>query len=287
MAGLDGLAGEGYGPVSVELDVDRVAEFVAVTGDDGDRWTSAVPPLFASAALFAVAPRFLADPRVVPHTRSLIHSEQRFEWARAARVGETIDVAGRVTSVRSRGSLDFVAFTVEAGSGDGPWLSASAQFLLSTEAAGAEAEEAEPPASDRPETDEGGGPILSLPQPGGAIAPLRCGASRLDLIRYAAATRDWNPIHWDHTTAVSAGLSGTIVHGLLMAAWIGRAAARYAPGTMPLASLAVRFRKPLRPSVPATVTGSVVGEDAAGADLDLAVEAGGERMATARARVTA
>jgi acyl dehydratase len=286
MGGLDDLVGEEYGPVPVELGVDRVAEFVAVTGDDGDRWISAVPPLFASAALFAVAPRFLADPRVVPHTRSLIHSEQRFEWVRAARVGETIDVTGRVTSVRSRGSLDFVAFTVDAGSGGGPWLSGSAQFLLSTEAAGAEVEEPEPPVSERPEVDESG-PTLSLPQPGAELAPLRCGASRLDLIRYAAATRDWNPIHWDHTTAVSAGLSGTIVHGLLMAAWLGRAASGYAPGTHPLASLSVRFRRPLRPSVPATVTGSVAGRDAAGADLDLAIEAGGERVVTARARVTA
>ena len=24
--------------------------------------------------------------------------------------------------------------------------------------------------------------------------------------RYAAATRDWNPIHWDHDSAVAAGL---------------------------------------------------------------------------------
>jgi acyl dehydratase len=286
MAGLDDLVGEEYGPVAVELSADRVAEFVAVTGDDPERWAQFVPPLFASAAVFAVAPRFLGDPRVVPSTRSLIHSEQRFEWDRAAGVGEKVDVTGRVASVRSRGALDLVGFTVEAGSEGGGWVSGSAQFLLSAEAAGAGVEEIEPPAAERPEVDEPG-PIVPLPDEGAEIAPLRCGASRLDLVRYAAATRDWNPIHWDHTTAVAAGLAGTIVHGLLMAAWLGRSAARHSPGSSPLASLAVRFRRPLRPSIATTVTGSVAARDDTGADLDLAVESEGEVLVTARARVTA
>jgi acyl dehydratase len=285
MTGLDDLVGEEYGPVPIEPTPDRVAEFVVATGDDPDRWASVVPPSFANAALFAVAPRFLEDPRVVPFTRSLIHSEQRFEWARPAAVGETIDVVGRVGAVRQRAGLNLVSFEVSASLDRGPWLSGSAQFLLSTEPAAAAAEEKEPGASERPAHDLPGVP-LPLPEMGEALEPMRVGASRLDLVRYAAASRDWNPIHWDHWSAVAIGLPGTIVHGLLMTAWMAQLAARYSTADLPLESLAVRFRKPLRPAVPASVSGTVAARADTGTDLDLVLEADGERLITGTARVT-
>jgi len=81
-------------------------------------------------------------------------------------------------------------------------------------------------------------------------------------VRYAGATRDWNPIHWDHDAAVSAGLPGIIAHGLLMAAWVAQAAGRVRPGPSPLASLRLRFRQPLRPAVQAEVTAEVKAADA-------------------------
>jgi acyl dehydratase len=108
----------------------------------------------------------------------------------------------------------------------------------------------------------------------------------LDLVRYAAVTRDWNPIHWDHPSARSAGLPGTIVHGLLMAGWLGRAAGRYAADPHALTSMTIRFRKPLRPGEAATVTGNVAAVAADGADLELILESGGDRLVTGRARVT-
>ena len=73
-----------------------------------------------------------------------------------------------------------------------------------------------------------------LPAVGSPLPPLAKSASRGDLLRYAAATGDWNPIHWDHEAAVSAGLPGIVAHGLLMAAWVVQAAARHAHGDMPL-----------------------------------------------------
>jgi acyl dehydratase len=215
----------------------------------------------------------------------VIHSEQRFEWARPAAVGETIDVVGRVGAVRQRAGLNLVSFQLSASSDRGVWLTGSAQFLLSTEPAAAAEEENEPAASERPTHDSPGG-SLPLPETGGALEPMRVGASRLDMVRYAAASRDWNPIHWDHWSAVAAGLPGTIVHGLLMTAWMGRLAARYSTADLPLESLAVRFRKPLRPAVPAAVTGTVTGRSETGTDLDLVLEANGERLITGTARVT-
>lgn len=39
--------------------------------------------------------------------------------------------------------------------------------------------------------------------------------TRTDLIRYAAASRDHNAIHWSQTFAERAGLPGVIAHGML------------------------------------------------------------------------
>jgi acyl dehydratase len=285
MSSLDDLVGRTYGPFRVEVSSDRVAEFADVTGDDPARWSEHVPPWFANAALFAVAPAFLEDPSVQPFTTSLIHSEQSFAWHRPLAVGEPLRVSGEVTGVRARGSLRLVTFALHAESDAGPWLDGDAVFLMSDVAATESPEEPEPAVDRRPAVD---GPALyqDIPGEGSVIDALRCGASRLDLVRYAAVTRDWNPIHWDHAAAVAAGLPGVIVHGLLMAAWMCRAAARYSTSPQPLASLTVRFRKPLRPGEAANVTGSVTDVATNGADLEVILESGGERLVTGRARVT-
>ncbi len=282
MGDLDGLQGREYGPVALAVAPDRVHAFAAATGDDPARWERHAPPLFANAALFTAAPRFLADPEVAPFTRSLIHSTQEYTWMRPLPVGETIAVTGRVEAVRARGALHFVTFSVAAGSDSAPWVTGSALFLLSADAAAAAPDEPEPAVALRPPVD---GPATTgaLPVDGAPLPEYRCGASRSDLVRYAAATGDWNPIHWDHESARGAGLPGTIVHGLLMAAWMANAVSRLTTGPDPLRALEVRFRNPLRPGVPAVVTGS------AGAEpgwFDLALSASAEKLVTGRIRVT-
>jgi acyl dehydratase len=285
VSALEDLVGRTYGPFTLEAGADRVAEFADVTGDDPGRWQEHAPPLFANAALFAVAPAFLDDPTVVPFTTSLIHTEQVFRWRRALGVGERLRVSGTVAGVRARGALNLVTFRLSAGSGAGDWLEGEAVFLMSDVAAAEAADVAEPAVGERPAVDPPA-PKTALPGEGEPIAALRCGASRLDLVRYAGVTRDWNPIHWDHESARAAGLPGITVHGLLMAAWLGRGAGRYASGPDAISSMTLRFRKPLRPGDGATVIGNVAAVTPDGADLELILESGGDRLVTGRARVT-
>jgi len=277
---LEHLVGRRYGPIELEADGSRVAAFVAATGDDPERWAGHAPPLFANAALFAAAPLFLEDPEVVPFTRSLIHSEQRFEWDRSLPRGESLEVSGVVESVRARGALHLVGFALEAGD----WLRGRSMFLLSDQPAAAAADSAEPGVTDRAEVGETS--LVALPTAGQSLTPVGVSASRLDLVHYAAASGDFNPIHWDHAAAREAGLEGTIVHGLLMAAWFGRVACRHSVGVDPLRSLRVRFRSPLRPAASALVTGEVgvVGDSTA--ELTLALAVAGTTIATGSARVT-
>jgi acyl dehydratase len=276
---LSGVAGRRYGPVPFEASRAAVAAFVAATGDDASRWSASAPPGFAAAVLFAVAPAFLDDPDVTA-AGSVIHTEQEFSWHRGLPAGSVLSVEGEVTSVRERRGLNLISFRLGAALEADRWLDGAATFLMSSHATASAAEEEEPPhdarAFDRPPRP------VPLPAPGNPVPEMLRSASRADLVRYAAASGDWNPIHWDHGAAVAAGLPGVVCHGLLVASWIAQAAVRHRDGDHPLASLRLRFRRPLRPAVQALIRG-VAGE---GGALDLSLVADDETAVSASARVT-
>jgi hypothetical protein len=240
---LEALQGRTYGPVNTRITAERVADFVAATGDDPERWRAAAPPGYAAALLFTVAPLLIGDPDVGKSTRVLVHTDQRVTWHHALAVELAVVVEGTVSKVRSRGPLSFVGLDVEMTSGGEPLVSSSSTFLMGAEPAGE-------PGPDRGEPEVTSG---SVPGDGG-LAAFR-GASRLDLVRYAAASGDFNPIHFDHDSARAAGLDGIVVHGLLMAAWLAQAASAIEGRfrTDPLADLRLRFRASLAPAEEARV----------------------------------
>lgn len=280
---LEAVVGRRYGPVDTASAATAVADLVTATGDDPSRWGDHAPPSFAATALFRVAPDFLGDDDVATFTRSLIHTEQRFVWHGALPIDAPLAVAGEVTGVRGRGGLNLVTFDLTVDASGERWLDGAATFLMSEEPASEADDEPEPPHDERAAVDTA--EASPLPAAGTALPVMQRSASRADLVRYAAATGDFNPIHWDHAAARAAGLPGVIVHGLLMAAWTMQAAARHAPGPAPLQSLRLRFRRPLRPAAQASVGGSVTDIDEQGADLALSVTAGDDTLVSASARV--
>lgn len=222
---IDQLEGHSLGPVRLRVCREKVAEFVDVTGDDPDRWIEHAPPGWAAAALFAVAPLLLSNEAV--KAGSVIHGEQRFSWLRPIAVESDLEVLGEVGRVRERGGVWFINFDLTVTDADGDLLTGSSSFLASGGAAPGTAQ-AEVPELD-PHSAEDGDFV----------------ASRADLVRYAAATRDWNPIHWDHRSAVAAGLPGIVVHGLLQSAWLLRSALAGVEGAAPVAGARFRYRAPL------------------------------------------
>lgn len=234
-----GLVDRTYGPHPLGVTAEAVAAYVAATGDDSDRWKTAAPPGFISAALFVVAPELLNE--LFEH--SVIHGEQTFTWDRPMSIGSELSVSGVVSKVRERGGVHFVNFEIDVSDDEGSVASGAALFLVSGEAKAASADERPEPAhDDRGNPDEG-----------------QVVASRGDLVRYAAASGDWNPVHWDHDSAVAAGLPGVVVHGLLQAAWAFQAATKRADGGQSLARSRVRFRSPMLPASPARVIAETTG----------------------------
>lgn len=122
---------------------------------------------------------------------------------------------------------------------------------------------------------------------GQEIGSLAVDFSRASLVRYAGASGDFNPIHWNERFAQSVGLSGVIAHGMLtmgtavqlVSDWVGD------PGA--IVDYQTRFTKPVpvadapggeNPDTPTnalTITGKVgaLNEEERTARIDLTVTA--------------
>ncbi|MEU8312030.1 MULTISPECIES: MaoC family dehydratase [unclassified Micromonospora] len=69
--------------------------------------------------------------------------------------------------------------------------------------------------------------------------------TRADLVRYAGASGDFNPIHWNDRTATGVGLPGVIAHGMFTMALVGRAVAGWAGAPDAVVDFGVRFTRPV------------------------------------------
>jgi acyl dehydratase len=117
---------------------------------------------------------------------------------------------------------------------------------------------------------------------------------RADLIRYAGASGDVNPIHWSDRVASAAGLPGVIAHGMLTMALAGRLLTEWTGDPGAVVEYSVRFARPV--VVPdddtgATLTASGVVTDVRDdglIDVELIAMVGEEKVLTqARAVVRA
>jgi acyl dehydratase len=112
------------------------------------------------------------------------------------------------------------------------------------------------------------------------------------LVRYAGASTDFNPIHYDEAFAKAAGLEGVIGHGLLSMGLISRAVTDWLGDPGLLKSLSVRFGNSARLGDRLAVTGTIA-ERATGDDgkttlelrLDCLNQDGVEIIANASATV--
>lgn len=240
---ITSLEGETFGPYPMRVCLEKVTEFLDVVGGERARWTETAPPGYLATALFVVAPELLGK----LHGLTVIHGEQTFRWLQPLVMERDLMVSGTVTRIRERAGSYFVSFEMAINEPGGEIASGTSLFLVS-------------PAS--PASGSGGERPQSAPDDRGGPGPAQKSASRSDLVRYAAATRDWNPIHWDHDAARSAGLDGVVVHGLLQAAWALDEAAKSSSGKPPFSSARIRFRNPLNPATP----------------VDVNVESGPEKM---------
>jgi acyl dehydratase len=107
--------------------------------------------------------------------------------------------------------------------------------------------------------------------------------TRLDLVRYAGASGDFNSIHWSDRIARSVDLPGVIAHGMYTMALAGQAVTEWVGDPAALVEFGVRFVRPVL--VPdddrgaeVVVDGVVKKVDADIATVELTVISAGEKV---------
>jgi len=126
---------------------------------------------------------------------------------------------------------------------------------------------------------------------GDAIPAQDFPVARADLVRYAGASGDFNPIHWNERFAKSVGLPDVIAHGMFTMATAVRVVTDWVGDPGAVVEYGVRFTRPVVVPDPGNATISVSGSvrairDDGLAEVDLTATVDGQTvLAKARALV--
>ena len=93
---------------------------------------------------------------------------------------------------------------------------------------------------------------------GTELPPLTVTLQRVNLVMYAGASGDFNPIHWNERFAKAVGLPDVIAHGMLTMASAGRIVTDWVGDPGAVVEYGVRFTRPV-----------VVPDDDAGATIEV------------------
>ena len=93
-------------------------------------------------------------------------------------------------------------------------------------------------------------------EPGTVLPSLSVPFTRTDLVRYAGASTDFNPIHHSDRAARELGLDDVIAHGMLTMGTALRVVTDWVGDPARVISYGVRFTRPVR--VPDTAEGTTV-----------------------------
>lgn len=120
-------------------------------------------------------------------------------------------------------------------------------------------------------------------QPGDTLPEQTYTVTRADLVRYAGASGDFNPIHWSDRVATSVGLPGVIAHGMFTMALAARALDIWAGGPGRVREVGCKFTKPVvvpddDTGVEVRVAGKVTDVTEAGVLVALEVTSGDQKV---------
>ena len=105
--------------------------------------------------------------------------------------------------------------------------------------------------------------------------------TRADLVRYAGASGDQNPIHEDEGVATSVGLPGVIAHGMYTMALAARAVSTWFPGA-DVVSFGCKFTNPVVVPAEGGIDVEIAGETKEGEDglttVSLTVTCDGQKV---------
>lgn len=101
---------------------------------------------------------------------------------------------------------------------------------------------------------------MSAPTVGTQLPAQDFPIERADLVRYAGASGDFNPIHWNQRFASEVGLPDVIAHGMFTMATAIRVVTDWAGDPGAVVEYGVRFTRPVVVPDPGSATLTVGGE---------------------------
>ncbi|NUS72015.1 MAG: hypothetical protein HOQ05_01265 [Corynebacteriales bacterium] len=272
----------------------KIAEFAAALGEKNPAFTDRdfarslgladvmAPPTFGIVVTMPALERMLAGVGVPLHR--VVHGAQSFVYHQPICAGQELDAKLTITSVRSFKASTILMARAELSVAGGSAVTCDSTLVVAPD------EEPEP----APMVDEGESaddapvfePVIteSIPLSVGAELPNRVvRVRRTDLVRYAGASGDFNPIHYSDHVARSVGLSGVIAHGMLTMGIAARTVTDVLASPADLKEYSTKFVKPVR--VPDDMVGAGLSlgaivrkelDDAV--QIDVAAQARGEKV---------
>lgn len=209
------------------------------------------PPTFLVAAIPGQLGLPLDDPAFGLDFSLIVHGEQRFSLLRPVVAGDELTAVTTLTGLRTVATNEVLTAGYDFRATSGEPVASGLCGLVSRGTA---------------DPDAGpvrvGAPAPAVPsEPQGAVRAARVrfdevevgtelpAASfpirRADLVRYAGASGDFNPIHWNEKTAAEVGLPGVIAHGMLTMATAGRVVTDWAGDPGAICDYGVKFSSPV------------------------------------------
>jgi acyl dehydratase len=275
MALNQSLVGKEYPPIRYEVGREKLREFAVALGEtnpvyhDEQAARAAGHPDLPAVPTFPVVVSFRAgaavsgDPELGLDYSRVVHGEQAFTYRRPIRAGDRLVATARPAAIETKGRHELLTIATRIATEDGEPVCEATSLLISrgTGAEGAGSATAAPeevlePADGQAIATGARRSVAGVNVTDG-IGELREPIERIDLIRYAGASGDFNVIHWSDEAATAVGLPGVIAHGMYSMGVAARLVAGWAGDPAALRRLRVRFAAMIRPGQTLTVRGEV------------------------------
>lgn len=257
---------------SFAVEAGKIAAFArAVGAPASDR----APPTFTMAAGAGMVEHLVGHVLRLDATRT-VHGEQAYQYLAPIRAGMTLACRAQALSdiVKPGRAGDMRVVTLAASYGDAATGEICVRETMTI------LEKAAPAAASNP-TPPGGRQAPDLPLGAGDPLIATLGpVTRTDLVRYAGASGDFNPLHHDPDFARAAGLPDVMAHGMYSAGLVASQVERWF-GAGSMARFAVRFRAPVWLGASLALSGH---QTEAGR-LDLTLRQGGDVVLSASAEL--
>ncbi|WP_019122349.1 FAS1-like dehydratase domain-containing protein [Brevibacillus massiliensis] len=262
-ADISKFVGREFAPYRLVVERGKIREFALAIGDDSPLYRDkqsavlagwkdvTIPPTFPTVIDMWGGPDFftLIETLELDLLR-VLHGEQEYEYLGEIYTGDEITGTAKVTGAKAKSgrSGTMKLFSIETvyvnQRGEMVCIGRSTVIEHGGSREGREMSRSQLPPVRK--ADAGELPVLKKPV-----------ITHTQLVRYAGASGDFNPIHTVVPVGEEAGLGGVIAHGMLIMGFAGQAVCAWFPRKQ-LRRLKARFADITRPGEQITVTGRVV-----------------------------